>query len=116
MDGMSFFLLAAENGQQAAGPKEFIIGTVLPIVLFLVVMYLILIRPQQKRNREHQELINRLKAGDRVVTSSGIHGTIKSVEQGTIELTVAENVNLTISKQAVGRVLEETSTESENSS
>lgn len=107
MDGMFLYVLIAQSGQAEAGPQQFIFGTLFPIVLFLAIMYLILIRPQQKRNKEHQQLISRLKAGDRILTSSGLYGTIKSVDQNEVVITIADNVDVTMSKSAVVRVLEE---------
>lgn len=88
---------------QAQGLRE-MIGMYGPLVVLFIVLYMLFIRPEQKRTREHRELIQKLKAGDKVVTNSGIHGTIAGVDQRTIQVTIAENVKVTMDKAAVLRV------------
>ena len=69
-----------------------------------VIFYFLLIRPQQKRQKQHQQLMANLKTGDRVVTSSGIHGLIANVKETTFLLKVADNVKIEIDKSAVAGV------------
>jgi len=69
-----------------------------------VVFYFILIRPQQKRQKQHQQLLANLKTGDKVVTSSGIHGLIANVKETTFLLKIADNVKIEIDKSAVSGV------------
>ena len=73
------------------------------LVLLVGIFYFFLLRPQQKRAREHKELVDSLEVGDRVVTVGGIHGTLKSIDEDTVEMQVADGVRLTVSKSAVGR-------------
>ncbi len=75
------------------------------ILFFLGMMYFMILRPQQKQQREHQEMINKIKAGDRVVTSSGIHGTVVTIKEKTILVRVADKVELEFSRSAVGAVV-----------
>jgi preprotein translocase subunit YajC len=76
------------------------------IVVFLGLIYLVGIRPQQKRRKELESIMNRLKAGDEVVTVSGIYGTVTEVEDGeTILLEIAEDTDIRLAKAAVARVL-----------
>jgi preprotein translocase subunit YajC len=63
-----------------------------------------LIRPQQKRRKQHEQLLANLKTGDKVVTSSGIHGLIANVKDTTFLLKVADNVKIEIDKSAVAGV------------
>ncbi len=70
----------------------------------IVIMYYVMIRPQSKRQKEHQRLIASLKTGDRVVTSSGIHGMITNVKDTTVTVKVADNVKLEMEKSAVANV------------
>ncbi|MBX9742409.1 MAG: preprotein translocase subunit YajC [Chthoniobacterales bacterium] len=72
-----------------------------PLLFIGVIFYFLLIRPQQKQRKEHQALINSLKTGDKVVTSSGIHGMIANVKENTFIVKVADNVKLEIDKAAV---------------
>ena len=69
-----------------------------------VLFYFLLIRPQQKRQKQHQQLMSNLKTGDRVVTNSGIHGLIANVKETTFLLKVADNVKIEIDKSAVAGI------------
>ena len=69
-----------------------------------VLFYFLLIRPQQKRQKKHQQLMADLKTGDRVVTNSGIHGLIANVKETTFLLKVADNVKIEIDKSAVAGI------------
>jgi preprotein translocase subunit YajC len=79
----------------------------LPILLIIGVFYILLIRPQQKRQRELQETISQLKAGDRVVTTGGIIGTITNVRDTSFLIRSAEKSILEISRSAVAGIEEE---------
>lgn len=75
------------------------------IVFILVVFYFILIRPQQKRQKEHRNLINALDVGDEVSTNAGILGKVKKVDENYVVLKVADNVELKFQKTAIYAVL-----------
>lgn len=79
----------------------------LPILLIIAVFYVLLIRPQQKRQRELQETISQLKAGDRIVTTGGIIGTITNVRDTSFLIRSAEKSILEISRSAVAGIEEE---------
>lgn len=72
-----------------------------PLIIIFVIFYFLLIRPQQKKVKEHQAMVEALKAGDKVVTNGGLHGTISEVREETVLLEVAGNVKVTLSKDAV---------------
>ncbi len=79
----------------------------LPIVLIFAVFYMLLIRPQQKRQRELQETISQLKAGDRVVTTGGVIGTITTVRDTSFLIRSAEKSILEIARTAVAGIEQE---------
>jgi len=79
----------------------------LPILLIIGVFYVLLIRPQQKRQRELQETISQLKAGDRIVTNGGIIGTITNVRDTSFLIRSADKSILEISRSAIAGVEEE---------
>ena len=79
----------------------------LPILLIIGVFYVLLIRPQQKRQKELQETISQLKAGDRIVTTGGIIGTITNVRDTSFLIRSAEKSILEISRSAVAGISEE---------
>ncbi len=73
----------------------------IPIIVVGVVMYAVLILPQQRRNREHKSLIQSLEVGDEVVNNAGIYGFIAAIDNDILWLEVAEGVELKISKNTV---------------
>lgn len=75
--------------------------SILMLVVFMVVFYFLLIRPQTKRAKEQRNLLNTLQKGDEVLTSSGICGTITSIDNNFIELEVAKGVIVKFQKQAI---------------
>lgn len=78
------------------------------LLIFFGIFYFIVIRPQQKEQRQHQERIRGLQKGDRVITSGGIHGTVRATKEKTLVLEIAEGVKVTLNRQAVSAVLEST--------
>lgn len=76
----------------------------MPMILIFVVMYLLLIRPQQKRQKEQRELVSRLKAGDRVLTNGGIFGTITSVKDTSVMVEIAKGIEIEVVRVAISSV------------
>ncbi|MBQ8149866.1 MAG: preprotein translocase subunit YajC [Clostridia bacterium] len=85
-----------------------ILGTLislLPMILIFVVFYFMLIRPQRKKEKKVQEMLNALKVGDRVSTIGGIYGTITAIKDDTLELSVGrDNVKLMFARWAIRQV------------
>lgn len=100
-----FFIPAAHAQAAAPAPGgDPMISFAFMIGIFAL-FYFIAIRPQRKRQKEHQELVNKLAVKDEVVTSSGILGRVTAVEQDFVVLKVAENVEIKLQKWAVQNVL-----------
>jgi preprotein translocase subunit YajC len=77
----------------------------LPLLLLIPLMYLLMIRPQQKRQKQWQEMLKSLKAGDRVTTAGGIRGIILSIKEDAIIIRVApDSLKLEIAKTAIASV------------
>lgn len=95
---------APQQGGEAGNPFM----NMLPFILMFVIMYFLLIRPQYKKQKEQQSMIEALKKGDRVVTNGGMHGTIVGVKEkeGILVLQVAKDVKIEISRGAVSKVVE----------
>ena len=75
------------------------IGQFIPLILIFVIFYFFLIRPQQKKVKEHKAMVESLKRGDKVVTSGGITGTVERlIDNDKIEVEIAENVKVEIVK------------------
>ncbi len=70
----------------------------------IAIFYFMMIRPQQKRAKEHQKLLSSVKKGDKVVTTSGMHGSVYEVDDATVTITIASNCHVTFDKSAVASV------------
>lgn len=93
----------APQGGQPGGVQG-LIGSLLPLILIFVVFYFLLIRPQQKRAKEHRQMLENLKKGDKVITSGGIYGVVESVGTNTVVLKIAENVKVKFGKAYIAGV------------
>jgi preprotein translocase subunit YajC len=91
-------------GQSTGGFSAFI-----PLILMFVIFYFLLIRPQQKKSKEHREMITRLKKGDRIVTTGGLHGRITAVGETTMTVEIAEKVRVKISRGNVSQLAQPSS-------
>jgi preprotein translocase subunit YajC len=69
--------------------------------LVIVIMYFMMIRPQQKRQKEHQAMLDGIHKGDKVITTSGMHGTVTEVDDKTMTVQVADNVKIKFEKNAI---------------
>ena len=97
MPDLTFLMAAAPAGDQ----QPSLIGGLLPFALIFVVFYFLLIAPARKKQKAHQSMLDDLKAGDKVITNGGIHGTVVGVTDGIVQVRIAEQVKIDVSKHAV---------------
>jgi preprotein translocase subunit YajC len=90
----------------AAGGGQSAITSLVPLVIMFGIFYFILIRPQQKKAKEHKALLEALKKGDHVVTAGGMHGKISAVEDNIVTIEVANNVNIKFNKAHVAAIID----------
>jgi preprotein translocase subunit YajC len=92
---------------QDAGGAAALITQIAPLLLIFGVFYFLLIRPQQKKQREHRALLASLKRGDRVLTAGGIIAKVVTVKEGVdeVEVEIAPNVRVSVLRQTIGDVL-----------
>lgn len=76
----------------------------LPLVLLFVIFYFLLIRPQQKKQKDHDNMISKLDKNDEVITAGGIHATIVAVSDKTATLRIADNVKVEVEKTSISQV------------
>jgi preprotein translocase subunit YajC len=95
MLGLAFAMGASPAG---GGGGQSAIMNLVPLVFMFGIFYFLLIRPQQKKAKEHRALIDTLKKGDLVVTAAGIHGKVTSVDENIITLEIAPGINIKIGK------------------
>ena len=87
------------------------LGQFIPLILIFVIFYFLLIRPQQKRIKEHKAMVNALQRGDQVVTAGGLLGKIERIlDKEKVEVQISENVNVKIIKSTISQVLSNTDT------
>ena len=85
------------------------IGSLMPIILIFIIFYFLLIRPQQKKMKEHRAMVEALRRGDEVITSGGIIGKVSKVqEDGRVEVEIAEGVKVKVVKHTISQVLNKT--------
>lgn len=75
-----------------------------PMIFVFAIFYLLLIRPQQKKEKEHQKMLKNIKKNDEVVTASGIHAVVLNVKEKTVILRIDDNVKIEIDRDAVSRI------------
>ena len=90
------------QGQQSGG----MLGMIVPMVCIFGIMYMMMIRPQMKKEKERKKLIENIKSGDRVLFCGGMIGSVVNVNTATFSVKIADNVKVDIARGAVLRVLE----------
>lgn len=101
---ISSIAYAMGQGGQAAGEGAggLLSGPLPMLVIMFVIFYFLLIRPQQKKQKEHREMITNLKKGDRIITSGGLHGRITGLDETTLTLEIADKVRVKVARGNVG--------------
>lgn len=98
---MSFIPFLQASSASTSGTLA---GNLLPFLLIIVIFYFFLIRPQNKKQKETQKMLDALKKGDKVITIGGIHGTVSSVKDNTVVVKVDENCKLEFNRTAISSV------------
>jgi preprotein translocase subunit YajC len=89
-------LLLAQASAQPSG-----IALFLPLILIMVIFYFLMIMPAQRRQKKVAEMLRNLKTGDKVITNGGIYGTIVGLEDDSVQLRIAEQVKIKVSRAAI---------------
>jgi preprotein translocase subunit YajC len=98
---VEFAYAQAAPGVSGPGP----LVTILPFILIFVIMYFMVIRPQQKKAKDHQEMLSKLKRNDEVMTSGGIYGKVIDLKETVVTLEVAPNVRVRVHRPQIAAVL-----------
>ena len=105
MFGLAFAMGSAPGGAAGgAGGGMAAFQQIIPLVFMFAIFYFLLIRPQQKKAKEHKALLESMKKGDNVITAGGVHGKIIAVENEIVTLEVANNVNIKITKSYIAAI------------
>lgn len=100
---MLMMMQAAPAGQPS-GTAGILVG-ILPWLLIFLIFYMLMIRPQQRRVKEHQAAINAVKKGDEVITGGGIRGRVTKVSDEEAEIEIAQGVRIRVIKSTISQVL-----------
>ena len=102
-----FVTPAYAQASGAFGPDAFV--SILPCSLIFVIMYFLLIRPQQKKQKQHRTMVEALRRGDQVLTQGGIMGKVSKIgEDGIVEVEIAEGVKVKVVKSTIAQVMSKT--------
>ncbi|MCK5569404.1 MAG: preprotein translocase subunit YajC [Spirochaetes bacterium] len=83
------------------------------VIAIFAVMYFLMIRPQQRQKKQHQELLSKVSKGDKVVTSGGMYGTIAGVKDSTVIVKIADNVKVELNRSAISQIVSSRSSKSQ---
>ena len=101
---MTMFPIMMAQPPGAGGAQANPIVSMAPLILMFVVLYFLMIRPQQKKAKEHKKMLEDLRKGDKVVTSGGICGLVAGVKDGVISVKIADNVRVDFVKSSITQV------------
>lgn len=99
------YAMAAPPGGEAGGPGA-MISSFLPLILIFVIFYFLLIRPQSKKAKEHKQMLENLKKGDKIMTNGGIYGLIEDIDGDTVTLKVGikDDVRIKVNRNHISNI------------
>jgi preprotein translocase subunit YajC len=104
MLGLAFAMGPATGGGAGGGGAMAQFQGMIPLVLMFAIFYFLLIRPQQKKAKDHRALLDALKKGDQVVTAGGMHGKVTALDDQVVTLEIAPGVNVKVNKGYIATV------------
>ncbi len=96
------------GGAGGAGGQGGGMTALVPLIIMFAIFYFLLIRPQQKKAKEHRSMLAALKKGDRIISSGGLHGVITGMADDAVTVEIAPKVRVKISRTAIGGVMRKT--------
>ena len=101
---MNFLAYAMGTGGSGGGQGGSF-GAFVPLILMFAIFYFLLIRPQQKKAKQHREMISSVKKGDRVVSSGGLHGLVTGLTDDVVTMEIAPKIRVKVSRGSIAGVL-----------
>ena len=101
------YVIAMAPPPQGGDGSSSLFSTLIMFALIIGIFYFLILRPQQKRQKERQKLLEAVKKGDKVVTAGGLHGTVAGLDDKTVLLQVADNVKMKYERSAIATILRE---------
>jgi len=98
-------IILLQDTQPTGGGTMGLLSSLVPFVLIIGVFYFLIIRPQQKRQKERQRLLDAVKIGDDVITAGGIYGKVDHIDGTVVYLKIAENTKIRVEKSSIGNIV-----------
>ncbi len=99
------YAMGGGTGQGGGGAQGAGFGAFIPLLLMFAIFYFLLIRPQQKKAKEHRDMLSTLKKGDRVISSGGLHGVITGLTDDVVTMEIAPKVRVKVSRGSISAIL-----------
>jgi preprotein translocase subunit YajC len=96
--------MAQTPGAGGGSPSGSLVSTFVPLIVIFVIFYFLMIRPQQKQQKQHRSMLAALKKGDKIVTRGGILGTVDALNENVVTVEIAQNVRIRMSRDAITAV------------
>jgi len=106
---MHYLAYALGQGASGGGGQGGSLGAFIPLILMFVIFYFLLIRPQQKKAKQHKQMLSAIKKGDRIVSSGGLHGVITGITDDVVTVEIAPKVRVKISRGSVSGIMSKSS-------
>lgn len=99
------FLAYGMGTSGAGGGQGSSFGAFIPLILMFVIFYFLLIRPQQKKAKQHKEMLSAIKKGDRVVSSGGLHGVVTGIDEDVVTMEIAPKIRVKVSRGSISGIM-----------
>jgi preprotein translocase subunit YajC len=106
MNSFVFSLLMGVPAGAEGGSPGSLVSTFIPFILIIGIFYFLIIRPQNKKQKETQRMLGALKKGDKIITIGGVHGVIQNVKESSVVVKVDENTKIEFSRSAISNVVD----------
>lgn len=103
----SLMSVPTKSGPSSPGVAPNPIMSFFPMIVVCAILYMLVIRPQQKQTKEHRRLVDNLKSGDRVLTQGGIYGTVVNLKGSVVQVKIADNVKVDVNRSSITQVVQE---------
>ena len=97
------------GGTGGAGGQTSSFGAFIPLIIMFAIFYFLLIRPQQKKAKQHKQILSSLKKGDRVISSGGLHGVVTGLSDDVVTMEIAPKIRVKISRVSISGVADKAS-------
>ena len=102
---LASFSTFMQQATPGARPQGNMLTALVPFILVFVIFYVLIILPSRKKQKKHQDMVEALKPGDKVVTTGGMYGTVMGTQKDRIELKIAANVKIDVTRNAISVIL-----------